>query len=90
MACTFGFSVLIFDGLRWGWTGWDLAFRILVGIVGGYALYLRYKGAYFQARKVKRSPKVTRIELIVAILLWTLIGAAFLLAFLGKHALVRY
>jgi uncharacterized membrane-anchored protein len=83
MSCPHVFSILTIPGFEWGWTPWDIAFRILVGIIGGFLLYLRYKNAYLQARKVKRSPKVTKIELIIAIVLWALIGGVFLIAFAG-------
>ncbi len=60
--------------------------RIPTGILVALALGLRCYGVYRSARNTpKRSPKVQRIERIVAISLWSFIAAAVALLLISER-----
>ncbi len=66
---------------------WDApnSVRIPTGIAVALALGLRIYGAYRSSKNTKRSPKVRRIERIVAISLWSFIAAAVALLLILKR-----
>jgi len=61
------------------------AVRIPTGILVALALGLRFYGVYRSSKNTKRSPKVRRIERIVAISLWSFIAAGVTLLLLFKR-----
>jgi hypothetical protein len=75
--------MLINDKQIW----WDApnSVRIPTGIAVALALGLRIYGTYRSSKNTKRSPRVRRIERIIAIGLWSFIALAVTLLLIFKH-----
>jgi hypothetical protein len=75
--------MLINDKQIW----WDApnSVRIPTGIAVALALGLRIYGTYRSSKNTKRSPRVRRIERIIAIGLWSFIAVAVTLLLIFKH-----